>query len=189
MACRIVNPQGERTWYDLVPMVKPHVIGAPEPVIANAIELAAIDFCRRTEALKRFFHIDMQKNVHDYYLELEDCSTPIRITKVKLKDWYEFSPQWGGALSRGGPWSGCYGGYRFASESPTHVHVSQSDKDQENGLEVTLVIAPKLGGCRMDDFLFDQWAQALIYGALQKLHGMMGKSTKLSTWYSPAEEA
>ena len=184
MACNLTNPAGSRTWSDLVPRVKPSVRGAPEAIIEDALRLAAIDFCRRTEVLKKYFEVDLQKGVSDYYLELEACSTPIRIYSARVADRFGIVPR------AGDQWNVCgCGGYGFSSESPTHLRINPySGNDQERGLLVTLVVAPSQAGCELDDFLHDQWAEAICMGARARLHGMLGSSVKPNSWYSPQEE-
>lgn len=186
MACNLTNSAGSRTWSDLVPRVKPSVRGAPEAVIEDALRMAAIDFCRRTEVLKKYFEIDVQKGVSDYYLELESCATPIRIFSVNLDNRYGHSPAPGDTWN----WCGCCGGYEFSSESPTHVRVSPiTGDDRQRALAVTLVVAPAQDSCTLDDFLFQQWAEAITFGARARLHGMLGSSVRPNAWYSPQEEA
>lgn len=185
MACNLTNPAGSRTWSDLTPRVKPSVRGCPENIIEEALRFAAIDFCRRTEVLKKYFEIDVQRGVSDYYLELEACANPIRIHSVTLDDRYEHRPD------PANHWSWCGGccGFRFSSESPTHVRVDPiTGDDRERALKVTLVVAPTPDSCTLDDFLYTQWAEAITYGARARLHGMLGSAALPNRWYSPNEE-
>jgi hypothetical protein len=186
LSCQLLNPTGSRTWSDFTPLIKPSVTKCPEAIIESATRLAAIDFCRRADVLAKMHEIDTQRFLSDYFLETEDCVTPIRILSVSLANSTGCcTPFFAPAANL--YWTGCCGGYRFSSESPTHIRISPTSTDTVGNLKVTQIVAPSQDSCKVDDFLYDQWREAISFGALARLHGMQGSMALPNRWYSPNE--
>lgn len=186
VSCSLQNPAGSRTWSDLIPRIKSQVQRCPELLILSELQFTGVDFCKRTGALEKFFEIDTQEGVVDYYLEVEDCTVPIRIQQVRFESEtcnYDFLP---GGQNASGCWSCLCQGRRFSSESPTHIRLEGGDRiaTLERSLHVTLVVAPKIDTSRIDDLLYDRWAETLCWGALSRLHQQMGSTIKPNPWYN-----
>lgn len=186
MACALINPTGSRTLSDLTPRIKSQVQRCPEILILSELQLTALDLCKRTGALEKYFELDTQQGVEDYYLEVEDCTVPLRIQRVRLEGEscsYDFFP---GAPDCSGCWSCLCGGRRFSSESPTHIRLEGGGTiaTRARSLHVTLAVAPKIDTIRLDDLLYERWAETLCWGALSRLHQQMGSTTKPNPWYN-----
>jgi len=67
-------------WSEFNPYVLPYVLGAPDPLIAHHVRLAAIDFCRRTSCYQA--SLDPVTSDGTVALEIES-NTGLQIIKIK----------------------------------------------------------------------------------------------------------
>lgn len=151
-----------RTWTDLLPYVIPYVRGVPEELAVHHIRLAAIEFCRRTDLLRRLNIFDVQEGVTDYFFEVDNCYVPVRVLNVCF-DKHKYFPKSGESCCH----VGCH---TFWLDDPCSINISKPpQKDIAGGLEVTISIAPSQDACVFDEYLYQEWAEVIAHGALERI--------------------
>lgn len=158
---------------DLTPYVAVRVDMVPSEVIGHALRLSAIEFASRTKAVKRTMFLDLQECVQHYALAHTDCysimaiesvcmgATPLRATSVEC-------------CMGGGCW--------YAYERPASLYIGLSPGcDQPRALEIRAVVIPGQDSCFLDEWVYQQHAEAIASGAVYRLLAMQDEE-----WFNPA---
>ena len=137
----------------LIPLVALDVPGAPEPVLNQAISLAAREFCRRTLVWQNHLSaFDVVADQHEYDLEPElddnDAVAEIAtIVRVELQ---------GRCLAAGRD-------YRMSHTGQLYLHRPPGSAITA-GLKVTVALRPVLGSDYIDDLIMSRYMEQLSYG-------------------------
>lgn len=141
-------------------------IDMAESYIRNAI----IDFCTRTQVLRRTFEITLECGADEYLIDLNEDE---RLVSLKGScSGYE--------LLRSAPCgTNCYGRSMWFVP-PQYLMISPKPTGSGGKLTITTSVAPNQDCCEVDRLLYDKYREVIINGALARLH--LVKSAK---WYDP----
>lgn len=177
MSCYI-DPNATLSWDSLFPYVLPHVRGAPEELVAHYIRLATIEFCKFTGILHDVNQYNLQAHVPDYQLTTDCNYNIVRVFRVTVDKRWDYAPA-NRKLTCGA------GAFLYYMSSPTMIHLRRTQNiDDPKGLEVETIVSPKQDSCVLENYLYEQWATELGYGALAKLLAL-GQTN----WYDPKQAA
>ncbi len=174
------------SWESFLPEVLPQVPGCPEVTVITAIRSAAIDFCSKT----RVWQVDLDTPItleanRDTYdidppdIEYEIVSIPLRGVSylgVELN-----GPTTAADLTRDNP------GWRntTATQPVTFIYndpdktirvVPKPTAEVLNALTVRVALKPTRTSENADEYLFNEWLEAIGFGALERLFRIPGKS-------------
>lgn len=156
--------------------VIPHVIGCPEPLAQQAVLDAAIEFCAGSLAVVEELPVAaVLPGVADYALALPSGTQLAQILRV----WCGFSLLEAAPSFTTGP-SAVTGSPRWYStrtvNSVLHLHLMPTpDTTTSGGLLVRAATQPTRDATHLAPSLFDRWADAIVNGALSRLHNTPGE--------------
>lgn len=169
-----INPNATLSWDALLPYVLPYVRGAPPEIVLHHIRMSTIELCRRSGIIRDINQYDLQQNVSDYEL-ITDCNYNIvRTKRVTVDGRWDYLPVTT-KLPAGA------GAYLYQMTSPTMIHLRRApNKDNPQGLEVEVVVAPRQDSCVLDNYLYEMWANGIAFGAIESL-----LSIPQTNWFDP----
>jgi hypothetical protein len=171
-----INPNGVLSWDALLPYVLPYVRGAPPEMVLHHIRMATIELCNWSGIIHDVNQYDLQKGVQDYQLNTDCNYNIVRIKRVTVDGRWDYTPVTA-KLPAG------IGAYLYQMTSPTMIHLRRPPNlDNPKGLEVEAVVAPKQDAEVLDNYLYEQWAQGIAYGAISTLIAI-----PQTNWYNPKE--
>jgi hypothetical protein len=157
----------ERTPLDaFLPFVMAAARGLPETMAIAYIRQACIEFCRRSNAVRRHVRLDQQRHVVDYPIWPDDSEQVVRVTEVRVgtstyrarRDHLEFA-HWG---------------VRYTVRDGL-VHLSaRPQKDVPDAIDIRFVVAPTQTACEVDSILYHDWQNAIEDGALARIYQLPG---------------
>jgi hypothetical protein len=159
-------------WSDFSPYVLPFVIGAPEPLMALHVRLAAIEFCRRTLCHTRTLEPVTTDGISTLVeIEPEAGTQIVKIKAVTVggREWTLVDPGTGLSYLRI---------QSTQSLAFTQDNISlQVSPLQVAGTEVVIeaAMAPTLTAGSFDDILGAQYAQDIAHGAIASLKRINGQ--------------
>jgi hypothetical protein len=155
------------TLTDFHPYVLPFAPQVPEVVANVAIRTAIIALARRSRMLTRTFFIDAQRGVSDYPFDVSVDSygdktemnlvavTHVCVLGVELRPLADK------------PCAECRTPPGFVLTGRDLINVYPTPyRDVEDGVEVTVAVAPSQSACVFPDEVFDEWGQQVGHGAL-----------------------
>jgi hypothetical protein len=167
------------------PYILPEVPGAPEPVVLMAIRNSCIEFCERSLILTRDHDpISLIPKVIDYDLDPPISETVI--IKVQ-RAFVEGSP-----INALAPdhihipaiYNRAYEDYEENPSTPQYYLQKDErsitvwpvpDKRYRNGLTMRVAMKPTRSSESVDDVIFEEYAEVIASGALQRLMSSAGK--------------
>lgn len=134
--------------------------GMEQPMAEDYIRKAAIDFCTKTQIIRRTVEIELISCADEYLLDLEECD---RVVSIQEACGYE-------VLSKE-PCTGpnCSGHYVWYV-SPNSLKVSPTPVVSGDKLRVVVAVAPKQDCCELDELLYQNYREAIIDKALSMLY-------------------
>jgi hypothetical protein len=141
--------------------------GIPDAVAESLAREAAIDFIRRTHTLKRTLLTDAQAGVGDYYIDLPDGLLVRSVSCVTLD---------GRPLRSVPQCTGRYMGSGFSFDGQRLFVSPAPCEDSPGALEVTVYAVPTQTTCALDRDIYEQYADAIVNGALSRAFAMHGAS-------------
>ena len=165
---------------DFLSRLIPMVPGCPQPVALQALRDAAIDFCERTMIVRHVTDpVTVRPGEPTYDIDLPSESAVVRVLNV----WY------GGSRLELAPAQTvtAHGAYVIGGDlgSPTAAYVLEPatvrlfpvpDARQDRALIVQAATKPTRTAKSVAAILFDDWAEAIVGGALARLAVMPGNS-------------
>ena len=174
--------------------VYPDVVGCPESYVKDAIRGSVIEFCDKSLAYEQVYVCaDLEAGQPKYALNyisadltiaqpltviIADCPTAEDVdkdhvykalTKTNEQDLDTLEPNW--RLSEAEVPS------RFFFEMPNVVRlVERPTKSIPNGLHIRVAARPSRTADTLPTFLYNEWLDTIVDGALYRLHSMSGKS-------------
>ena len=159
-------------WSEFNPYVLPYVMGAPDPVVAHHVRLAAIDFCRRTSCHQAT--LDPVTSDGTVLVEIE-ADTGLQIIKVKAvavdgKDCPLVDAAGGLKLARAGS---CQD-FCFTQDNQT----LQVYPAPVAGIAVVIdaVLAPSLTSSGLNNLVASTYMQDIAMGAIASLQRIPGQA-------------
>jgi hypothetical protein len=134
----------------------------PENAAKSFIRNAAFNFAERTGIITQEITLDLQCGLCDYPIEVSTCETIIGVKHAKLGNFE--------SEDCGCSWN--WGGIHFTFDDDVlRIHPAPT-KDIEDGLRLTLIVAPSKDACDIDATLYNKWHDAIVNGALSEIHMM-----------------
>jgi len=168
-------------WERYLPEVMPSVAGCPEAIAITAIRNAAIDFCRRAPVWR--------ENIEDIYPKSGfpeyDIDTPSQsqanIGELGSYEGKDFHPTTAAEVS-------AIKDILHSTGTPTHYDLLDpetirlspipDDGAPTTAITIKMRLIPTRESHEAPDFLFNQYADIIAYGAKSRLHEMTGRP-----WY------
>lgn len=161
-----------------LPYVMPEVIGAPEPVVIQAIRNAAIEFCEKSLVLQRDHDpVTVIANVVDYDLEPPTGYLVAKVMKAWL-DNIKLDPVAPDFVADAGVYNRLYSSYSAGPSTP-RAYVQKdprsislwpvADKKYANGLTMRVALKPTRASTTIEDEMFEDYAEVIASGAISRL--------------------
>ena len=169
------------TFAELVPRVKVHVPVAPLAVIIDAIQTAAVDFCRKSNAY-RFGTgpIPAIANVEDYEVSVPAGTRICRIMSGTWKDKPLYAVSTVQRAANGPTGTPYY--YQLVGQT---LRVTDAPVATEfDAFQFELALEPTMSATGMDDEFVNEHYQAIVWGAITSLLMM-----PLQPWSAPQSAA
>lgn len=134
--------------------------GIEQAMAEDFIRKAAIDFCVKTQIIRRKTYIDLIECAEEYILDIDDCERVVSIQKVCGYTVLRSAPC--GSLNCHSPviW--------FVSPNNVVLHPVPTESGGRVLLEVA--VAPKQDCCELDILLYENYREAIIDRALALLY-------------------
>ena len=162
-------------YIDYLSDVQQHLHKCPDPTAIKAYNSAVIDICKETRLWKEVLpEIDLFEGVNQYFLSLSRNRLGVKIRGVTsvLHRGDDIHPTENETVLRriGGDF-----GYsrptHFAQLKATELFLTPTpdSTSAEDGLVVTVYLAPSIGAQSVDDDIFEKVHDTAIHGSLQRL--------------------
>ena len=156
---------------DFIVYVTAGIAGVPAEAAGFAVRLAAIEWARRTRAIKRTIHLPILTREQAYAIQLTDAWSLLGISEVSV-DGCRLTPAVVGSIRNGGR--------RYAFEQPDALYLTYPPA--RDGLaEIRIAVVPGQDSCFIDRWVYDLHAEDIAKGAEARLLNM---STE--PWYNPS---
>ena len=134
--------------------------GLEQPMAEDYIRKALIDFCTKTQILRRETEVELIACADEYILDLEECERVISVQEVC-----------GYEVLRKPPCSqpNCYGHYVWFVP-PNNIKVSPTPVESGDRVKVVVSVAPKQDCCKVDELIYQNYREAIIDYALSQLY-------------------
>lgn len=152
---------------DFIPDALLRAPNAPDEVVANAVRLAAIEFCRTAMPLARRLCVDAQEGVADYHLTLPDEYHIVAIRSVCVGD-TEYFPLGMASCTPRRAWHHRRFGYTY-SQSTGVVLDPPPLRDAPGCLCISAIVQPGQRTCTLPRELYDDYLETLAAGAAARL--------------------
>lgn len=168
---------------EFVQYLLPSVHNAPVDICMHYIRTAAIEFARHTAVLKDLVSISVQANVGDYTIPC--LNQQVNVYAVKSVSYIRRPLMKLDHNPIQDRWQGNFGyfdeGYWFEAPSELHIRPLHSF-DVPNGITVEVVLQPSQDATSLPRRLYDDYAETIADGAMQRLLSM-----KTADWYDATE--
>lgn len=170
---------------DFLPWVLPDVGGCPEITAISAIRDTAIQFCEFT-LIHQADHASVSVIENSSEYELESPVQQTRVFKI-MRAWYK-----GNLLTPAAPdmimdpavYNSSIGGYSphkstpryFTQKDPlTFSLMPIPDQTLADAITMRVALVPLRNSTSCEDFLFENWVEAIADGAVARLQSMIGR--------------
>lgn len=174
------------TWAQMLPLLKLHITGCPDPVLSDMIRRVTIDFCEKTKIYRLDADsISIVSGTSEYTPAFAgENVTPIGVHHAYLgtDEVYETSEM----MLRNSITE-----WRLETGTPTHYLLLASNKlktfpvpnaDLTDTLEVNFVVKPNLSATGIPDYIYNDYGFQIVEGAAYFLKRIADKP-----WSNPAE--
>lgn len=179
-------------WDDFLSEVMPYVENCPLPVAKHSIQNAAIEFCQRTALWRRELDpISIIANIYDYDLD-DEISADESVSSINFAFLTEVSGETPMKVTTEDTMQQTIRNWRtLTSSKPQAVMLTDTENLRTypipeaaiaGGLVVGLILKPSRIAGGLPDWIYEQWAEAIAYGAKAKLFSM-----KSRPWYDAQE--
>ena len=134
--------------------------GIEQPMAEDYVRKAAIDFCTKTQIIRRKLDIELIACADEYLMDLEDCD---RVVSIQEACGYE-------VLSKEPCAMPVCSGHHIWYVSPNSLKVSPTPVESGNKLRVVVSVAPTQDCCELDAVLYQNYREAIIDKALSMLY-------------------
>lgn len=134
--------------------------GIEQSMAEDFIRKAAIDFCTKTQIIRRKIHIDLIACAEEYILDIDDCEKVVSIQNVCGYTVLKSAPC--GSINCHSPvvW--------FVSPNNVILHPKPTESGDRVMIEVA--VAPKQDCCELDILLYENYRETIIDKALSLLY-------------------
>lgn len=142
--------------------------GIEQPMAEDYVRKAVIDFCTRTQVVKRTTDIELIACAKEYLLDLEDCDRVVSIREVCGYEVLKEEPCAG---------MNCYGHYIW-HVPPNNVVISPTPIESGDKVRVVVSVAPTQDCCEVDALIYQRYRDVIIDKALAMLY-----QVKQARWF------
>lgn len=134
--------------------------GIEQPMAEDYVRKAIIDFCTRSQVLKRTTEIELIACASEYLLDLEECE---RVVSIREVCGYE--------VLREAPCTepNCYGRYVWFVP-PNNLMISPTPVESGDKVRVVVSVAPTQDCCEVDEMIYQRYREVIIDKALSMLY-------------------
>jgi len=173
------------SYEDFFPYVMPEVIGAPEPLVVQAIRNTCIEFCEKSLILTRDHDpVTISQNIVDYDLEPPTGYLVVKVQKAWL-DNREITPLAPDFVNDPAVYNRLFSSYQARGSTPTAYLQKDArtisvwplpDRQYRNGLTMRIALKPTRASTTIEDEVFEDYAEAIGQGAAYRLQVSVGKA-------------
>lgn len=170
-----------------LPLVAPVVMGAPEPLLLQALRMACIEFCRRTDTVQCIqAPVAVVAGTQDYAVTVPADMVLVRVLGAAWQGvWLVPVPPddvtsdvalRGAAIGAAIPLSGAP--RHFFQKTPDLSTISLypiPDVALAGGLLIKASFCPTQAATQVEDALFDEWAEGIAAGAAARVLAIPGQ--------------
>lgn len=141
----------------------------PDGIAENFVRQAAIDFCERSQIIRRVVDIDLICGVSDYPILLPD-ERIVSIQRVCVGDRCCAERA---VLSASAPCeTGCtFHGHSIWFVPPDSLNIRPTPSvDRAKAIRVHVAVAPLRDACELDSVLYERYHETILDGALARLY-------------------
>ncbi len=167
------------------PYVLPEVIGAPEPLVINAIRNSVIEFCEKSLVLTRDHDpVTILPAIVDYDLEPPAGYLVVKVMQAWL-DNQPLDPLAPDFVREASVYNRLFESYESAPSTPrfylqkderTITVWELPDKTYTNGLTMRVALKPTRASTEVEDVVFEDYAETIAAGAIMRLMMSPGKA-------------
>lgn len=134
--------------------------GIEQPMAEDYIRKAVIDFCTRTQVLRRETEVELIACADEYILDIDDCE---RVVSIQDVCGYE--------VLRKAPCTqpNCHGRFIWFV-SPNNIKISPTPIESGQKVKVVVAVAPKQDCCEVDSLIYENYRETIIDKALSLLY-------------------
>lgn len=170
---------------DFFPYVMPDVIGAPEPLVVQAVRNACIEFCEKSLILTRDHDpITVVSGIIDYDLEPPTGYIVVKVQKAWL-DNNPLNPLVPDFVKDASVYNRLFSSYQAQTSTPSAFLQKDArsisiwpvpDQQYKNGLTMRVALKPSRASTEIEDEVFEDYAEAIGQGAMYRLQASVGKA-------------
>jgi len=173
------------SYEDFFPYVMTEVIGAPEPVVVQAIRNACIEFCEKSLILTRDHDpLTIVSGIVDYDLEPPTGYLVVKVQKAWLEN-NQIDPLAPDVIKDASVYNRLFSSYQSQASTPSAFLQKDArsisiwpvpDKQYKNGLTMRVALKPTRASTSIEDEVFEDYAEAIAHGAIYRLQASVGKA-------------
>lgn len=134
--------------------------GMEEYMATDFIRKSVIDFCTKTQILRRTTEVELISCADEYLIDIDDCERVVSIQEVCGYEVLSKAPCTQPYCSRHYVW--------FVS--PNNLMVSPTPVQSGDKLRVVVSVAPKQDCCEVDSLIYERYRETIIDRALSQLY-------------------
>jgi len=148
-------------WTEFVPLVSPHLKGAPDQVIIHEVINATRELCDAAKVLRREYELDAWRGVDTYKVEEPEGAHFVTLMKAELDGRpYPLAPMNAALYRQPGAWF----------EYPDTIHLYPCPGlDIPSGIYLQFSITPRTTSAEVDAVLLERHSEVVVHGALARL--------------------
>lgn len=134
--------------------------GIEQPMAEDYVRKAIIDFCTKTQVLRRSTEIELIACANEYLLDIDDCERVVSIREVCGYEALKEEP-----CTR----QNCYGRFVWFVP-PNNLMISPTPIESGDKVRVVVSVAPKQDCCEVDSIIYEKYRETIIDKALSMLY-------------------
>lgn len=134
--------------------------GIEQPMAEDYIRKAVIDFCTKTQIIRRTTEIELIACADEYILDIDDCERVVSIQEVCGYDVLKSAPC---------NQPNCYSRVVWFV-SPNNLKLNPTPVESGGKVRVVVAVAPKQDCCEVDNLIYENYREAIIDKALSMLY-------------------
>lgn len=134
--------------------------GLEQPMAEDFVRKAVIDFCTKTQILRRTTEIELIACADEYFVDIDDCERVVSIQEVCGYEVLGKEPCSQPNCYRNVVW--------FVS--PNNLKISPTPVESGDKVRVVVAVAPKQDCCDVDVMIYENYREAIIDKALSMLY-------------------
>lgn len=165
-------------WERYLPEVMPSVSGCPQPIAITAIRNAAIELCMSAPVWREDIDpIYPVSGLAEYDIDTPDGSQAVvgELGQYQGSDFYPVPESEVAAISNITSDAGTPTHYNLSNPETVKLFPTPNDDAPTTGITLKLRLAPTRDAYEAPDWLYNQYADIIAYGAKKRLQEMNGR--------------